>query len=319
MVSLMRRSIPFVISALFLILIGCGVYRKSQIAIAPPIYDPIAYYHKSSVVWDALSKGNPAGTLNGVKANRPPGTALLLYPFGFKASVRSFLFRSVFVPIALWTLALAIAVAAIARRTSDAVVGSCVAVGLATLPLFYHFEYSDAFTALYQISNNWGLVDPLQGAVAAVAVCLLVVGINKGSVSLCVAGWLSSALTFFIKPSGSLIMAVTIGITAVELTIRYLRHPEQARLTLRLAAWVFLSCIPIFGLAFWAAFGSDYLREEFGTCWPQSDGDIADDLGRSGPHRSFCSIHCSGNRMVVVLSYGLLPDSLEHRHCNEHR
>ena len=61
-------------------------------AIAPPIYDPIAYYHKAKVVWDSIARGNFSGMLNGVKANRPPGSSLLLYPFGFKPSVRSFLF-----------------------------------------------------------------------------------------------------------------------------------------------------------------------------------------------------------------------------------
>lgn len=257
----MHRSIPFAIAGLFLILVGCGVYKKAGLAVAPPIYDPIAYYHKATVVWSALSKGNLAGTLNGVKANRPPGSSLLLYPFGFKPSVRSFLFRSVLVPIVLWTLAIAIAVAAVARGSSDAVVGGCLAVGLATLPLFYHFEHNDFFNSLYQISANWGLVDPLQGAVAALAVCLLVVGIGRGSLPLCIGGWLSSALTFFIKPSGALVMGATIGVAAIEFLIRYLRHPEQRRSILKFAGWAFLSCLTVFGLAFWAAFGSDYLGE----------------------------------------------------------
>ena len=260
--SLMHKSIPFVVAALFLISTGGGIRNKAYTAVAPPIYDPIAYYHKSRVVWDALSKGNFAGTLNGVKANRPPATALLLYPFGFTNSVRSFLFRSALLPIVLWTIALAIAVAVVVQRVSDAIVGGCLAVGLATMPLFYHFEYSDAFAQLYQISNQWGLVDPLQGAVAALAVCLLVVGIEKDSLLLCVGGWLLAALTFFIKPSGSLVMAATMGIAAIEFVIRYLRYPEQRQFTLRFARWVFLSCVPIFGLAFWAAFGSDYLRKE---------------------------------------------------------
>ena len=72
--SLMHKSIPFVVGVLFLISIGGGIRNKAYTAVAPPIYDPIAYYHKSRVVWDALSKGNFAGTLNGVKANRPPAT-----------------------------------------------------------------------------------------------------------------------------------------------------------------------------------------------------------------------------------------------------
>ena len=268
----MQRSIPFAIGALFLILVAFGVYKKSALAVAPPIYDPIAYYHKAAVVWSALSKGNLAGTLNGVKANRPPGTALLLYPLGFEASVRGFLFRSVFAPIVLWMLALTVTVAALAHRTSDGVVGGCLAVGLATVPLFYQFEYSDVFNGLYQVTNNWGFVDSLQAAVSALAVCLLVVGIEKGSLPLCIGGWLSASLTFFIKPSGSLVMAATMAVAAIELVIRYIRYPEQRRLTLRFAGWVFLSCLPIFGLAFWAAFGSDYLSKEMVSASVKAQG-----------------------------------------------
>ena len=184
--SLLHKSIPFVFGALFLVSVSWGIRNKAYTAVAPPIYDPIAYYHKSRVVWDALSKGNFAAMLNGVKANRPPGTALLLYPFGFSNSVQSFLFRSAFLPIVLWTLALVISVAVVVHRKSDAIVGGCLAVGLGTMPLFYQFEYSDAFANLYQIANQWGLVDPLQGAVAALAVCLLMVGIEKGLLSLCI-------------------------------------------------------------------------------------------------------------------------------------
>ena len=96
---------------------------------------------------------------------------------------------------------------------------------------------------------------------AALAVCLLVVGIDKNSLLLCVGGWLLAALTFFIKPSGSLVMAATMGIATIEFVLDIFVIRTSA-LTLRLAAWVFLSCIPIFGLAFWAALGSDYLRKE---------------------------------------------------------
>ena len=93
------------------------------------------------------------------------------------------------------------------------------------------------------------------------AVCLLVVGIKKGSLPLCIGGWFFSALSFFIKPSGGLVMAAMIGIAAIELIIRYLRHPEQIRSMLKFAAWVLLSCIPVYGFAFWTAFGSDYLGD----------------------------------------------------------
>src|SRR4029077_2904897 len=98
--------------------------------------------------------------------------------------------------------------------------------------------------------------------VSALAVCLLVVGIKQGSFWLCTAGWFASTLSFFIKPSGSLVMAATIGVAAVELAIRHFRHPEQLWSTLKFAGWVFLSCFVLFGLALWAALGSDYMSKD---------------------------------------------------------
>ena len=92
-------------------------------AVAPPVYDPIGYYCKARAVWDALSRGDLPGTLNGAMPQRPPGSVLLLYPFGFTPSIPGFLFRSVFTPIVIWTLALAITVATSACRKSDAVAG----------------------------------------------------------------------------------------------------------------------------------------------------------------------------------------------------
>ncbi len=258
----MYRVIPFAIGALFLIFVGCGIYEKTRIAVAPPVYDPMGYYCKARAVWDALSRGDLPGTLNDVMPQRPPGSVLLLYPFGFTPSIPGFLFRSVFTSIAIWILALAITIAASARRKSDAVVGACLVVGLATLPLFYQFEFHDSFLKLYQVTNEWGMVDGLQGSVSALAVCLLVSGIVRNSLSLCIAGWLSAALSLFIKPSGALVMAATIGIAAIELAIKCLRHPEQRRLTLKFAAWLFLSCLSVFGLAFWVALDSAYLDKQ---------------------------------------------------------
>jgi len=86
----MQRSIPFAIGALFVSIIGRGIYTKAQMAVAPPIYDPISYYIKAKLVWDALSRGDFAGTLNGALAIRPPGSTLLLYPLGFHFFIRGF-------------------------------------------------------------------------------------------------------------------------------------------------------------------------------------------------------------------------------------
>jgi len=105
-------------------------------AVAPPIYDPIGYYARAQLVLNALAKRDLHGVLNGPMSARPPGTAFVLYPFGFKASIHRFLFRSVFAPILIWVAALGIPIITRVSRRSDAILGSAVIVGLATMPLF---------------------------------------------------------------------------------------------------------------------------------------------------------------------------------------
>ena len=117
-------------------------------AVAPPIDDPIGYYARAQLVSNALAKGDLHCVLNGPMSARPPGTAFVLYPFGFKASIHRFLFRSVFAPILIWVAALGIPIITRVSRRSDAILGSAVIVGLATMPLFYHFELNEAVAAL---------------------------------------------------------------------------------------------------------------------------------------------------------------------------
>src|SRR6202011_227408 len=95
----MSKAALILIVCIFLVLIGGGIWKRTRMAVAAPIYDPISYYCRAELVWDAIAKGDLHGILNGPMAQRPPGTAFLLYPFGFKPSIRSFLFRSVFLPI----------------------------------------------------------------------------------------------------------------------------------------------------------------------------------------------------------------------------
>lgn len=154
-------------------------------------------------------------------AQRPPGMALVLYPFGFKASVHSFLFRSVFAPILIWAIALSIPIAARVNCRSDALLGSALIVGLTTMPLFYHFEVNEEFTKIYNVTNQWGLVDSLEGALAALAVSFLYFGITNRSIKWCAIGWVVCAFSFFIKPSGLLVMIALVGVVTVELVVRF--------------------------------------------------------------------------------------------------
>jgi hypothetical protein len=258
----MSKALLILIVSIFLVLIGGGIRKRVHMAVAPPIYDPISYYGDAELVWSALGKGDLHGILNGPMAARPPGTALLLYPLGFTASVHSFLFRSVFAPILIWAIALCVPIATRVRCLWDALLGSALVVGLVTMPLFYQFQYSEMFEKVYNVTNQWGMVDSLQGAIAALATSLLCFGIAKSSIKWSAGGWFVGAFSFFIKPSGLLIMMALVGVAAVELLVRLFDSHSDRHAVLKRAAMVYFIGFSVFGLALWAALGSDYMSRE---------------------------------------------------------
>jgi hypothetical protein len=258
----MSRTFLILIVSIFLVLIGGGIWKRTHMAVAPPIYDPITYYMRAELVWEALAKGDLHGILNGPMAQRPPGTALVLYPFGFIASVRSFLFRSVFAPILIWAIALSIPIATKVSCRWEALLGGSLIVGLATMPLFYQFEINEPFSKAYTISAEWGLVDSLEGAIAALAISVLCFGIANRSIKWCAIGWLVCVFSFFIKPSGLLIMMALVGVATVEFVVLFFGRHSNRRAILKLAALVYFIGFSIFGVALWLAFSSDYMSRE---------------------------------------------------------
>jgi hypothetical protein len=258
----MNKATLIVIVCIFLAVLGGGIWKRTHMAVAPPIWDPISYYSRAELVWSALAKGDLHGILNGPMAVRPPGTAFVLYPIGFKPSIRSFLFRSVFAPILIWAIALFIPIATQVKSRSDAFLGSAFIIGLISLPLFYHFEFSDAFTKVYVVANQWGMVDSLEAAIAALATSLLCMGIAKESVKWCSLGWFVCAFSFFIKPSGLLVMMALVGVATVELFIHFFGTRSSRRVFLKLAAPAYLVGLSIFCVALWLALSSDYMSRE---------------------------------------------------------
>lgn len=258
----MSKALLVLIVSIFLVVIGGGIWERTHMAVAPPIYDPISYYARAELVWSALVKGDLHGILNGSLAVRPPGTALVLYPFGFKPSIHSFLFRSEFVPILIWVIALSIPIVTRVTSRWDALLGSALIAGLATMPLFYHFELNETFTKVYNVSNQWGLVDSLEGAITALAISLLCVGVANGSIKWCAIGWFVGAFSFFIKPSGLLVMIALVGVATLEFVVRFFGSHSNRRAILKFAVLVYFIGFCIFGVALWLAFGSDYMSRE---------------------------------------------------------
>src|SRR5262245_15964650 len=123
-----------------LVFLAIGIHRKTSQAIAPPIYDPLGYIQKGHSIWNQVSDRKLRNPLNAVPAFRPPGVVPFAFPFGYSPRFNSFLFWNTFSPIVLWVVALWLALRKQIQTTTDRWNGIALCVGLASLPLFYHFE-----------------------------------------------------------------------------------------------------------------------------------------------------------------------------------
>jgi len=216
-----------------------ALHIKTRLTVAPPICDPISYYCKSKAVWDAMEHREYRNIMN-VWSLRPPGTALILYPMGFNPSIKSFLFRATYAPVLIWGIALLILLVPLIRNRSDAWGATAISGALLSMPLFYHFELSKEFSDYYGDAFQWGMVDGLQASLAALAVALCYWGINKGSRLLCTVSWFVAVLTFFVKPSGILIIGCLFAISLSELFIMWRREPASRGLVVRLGLFSLL-------------------------------------------------------------------------------
>jgi hypothetical protein len=252
-----QKIIPVVVVALLLAGLAGGISKKTRASVAPPIYDPISYSSKCKATWKTIGKKNYSGALN-IEPHRPPGTAFILYPAGFKKSVKKFLFRSVFSQIAIWTATLVLLVVPLVRSRLDAALGTALMMGFMCLSLFYQFQRSE----VYAVDYEWGLVDALEGTVAALAVALMVRGVECKSWRLCWLSWFVAAYTLFIKPSGLLVMMMK-AMGGVELVILFLAEARERRGgVLRLGAWMFSGAILIYGGALALAMNSPYMDRQ---------------------------------------------------------
>jgi len=244
-----------------LCIIALGVHKKAYQAVAPPVYDPMGYYSKSQITWEAICNRQWEKIFNQLPS-RPPGTALILYPFGFVPSIQSFLFRSIQAPVVIWALALISILLPRVKDLKGALAGSFLTAGLLAMPVFYHFEFPIDTQKGYGISVQWGLVDVLQGSVGALALALLFTGVSKRINALIVLGWLTGAYTFFIKPSGILIQGCLLLIFFAETAILWKQGVDNKRKFLLKAITILVLGVGITALSIWLAVSSGYLSKE---------------------------------------------------------
>jgi len=250
-----------IIICVFLIAIAVGVRKKAYETVAPPIYDPIGYYAKSHSVWDSINKGKLAEVFTKIPT-RPPGTVLILYPNGFIPSIKSFLFRSAFAPIAIWALALIIIILPKIKNLKEMLTGLSLTLGFIALPIFYHFEIPVTPERSLESPSQWGLVDVLEGSVGALALGFLYTGVTKKNKAMIIIAWIVSAYSFFIKPSGVLVMGFLFLIYLAEVFI-LCKKEEQNKTIFRISHTVlFVIGIIITIAAIFLAVSSGYLSKE---------------------------------------------------------
>ena len=209
--------LPLLILVLCLAVLGIGIYKKTTRAIAPPIYDPMAYYTKGAMVWREWSNGRLVNPFNIGPTSRPPGTMLLTSPLGFSPDFRAFFFRSIYVPVIVFVFGFWVLAESQVRRPDQRWASLVGALMLSSLPMFYQFERNSAFRSPY----DWGYMDCFLGAVAVLATALLIVSVRRCSVGLGAAGIAAAAFTLLVKPAGLVLFPVFCLLWLTELLATY--------------------------------------------------------------------------------------------------
>lgn len=210
-----RRYIPVLLLCLLLSLAGIGIYRKAHQAVAPPMYDAIEYYMKAGNVWAALKSGHSFNLMKVVPTFRPPGTVLFLYPLGFKPEFQGMLFRVVFVPLVLFILAFWIVANPLAPDGRGRWLNFGAAAALASLPLFYQFEYNEQLPSAVW----WGLMDTPVASLSALALAFMLASVNKRGIGLAICGGGLAAFTLLVKPVGFFLIPLVLWHWMVEVVV----------------------------------------------------------------------------------------------------
>lgn len=243
---------------LWFLFVGAAVWGHAARSTQPPIYDALTYARKAKHVWAAVEGGQVLELLDTRPSDRPPGSVLMSYPFGFDGTFHGFHFRSVFIPVLLAYLA--VWIAGSSENSSRTAAWTLVRLGLcvSSMPILFQFEYSDALPS----PVYWGLVDNFTAGVSAVAAAATLRALGRPSLAWWGVALLASALSFLVKPAGLFTMGLVTGcfVTLAGLKTLSPRVPdgEKGRCRRFLFGGLLLAIV-IQGGTLAAAFASAYL------------------------------------------------------------
>jgi hypothetical protein len=208
---------------LCLVILSVGVCKHVNRSGQPPLYDAVSYMQKAKAFWDMVASGHWENPLNLAPVTRPPGTVLMSYPFGFSLDYKGFLARSVLLPLLLFVAALYVAAFRPRMSRTEHIDLATVAMILASLPSFYHFEAAEGFAPTY-----WGLVDNYLAGVGALAFATGYRAVLRGSWLLLSLASVITGLCIMIKPAGVVVAPVIITLLVILKIANDLNRPGRS-------------------------------------------------------------------------------------------
>lgn len=255
----LREWLPHIAVLLWILFLGVTLWNHAHRAQLPPVYDAFTYFAKAFNVWSGLHARPMVNPLNAVPSIRPPGTVLMSYPFGFSPDFRPFFFRSVFIPILCFVLALYLAAFDRVKSSSYQWNLAIMAIFLSALPLFYHFELSD----LLPSPEYWGLVDPFLAGIAALAAGASVRSLRARSFGWWVIAVAFAAFSLLIKPAGAVVIGALDLAWGCALVIECYKASSASRRKLAmLLVTGTLAAVVIEAAVAFTCFRSQYLSRE---------------------------------------------------------
>jgi hypothetical protein len=183
-----------------------GAWNASRQTEYPPIHDVLSYTTKAENVWAELRQGKFTGLLGVEQTIRPFGTSLLGYPFGYDNDFRAFYWRTVAFPACFAALGafFAALAAGASWKSPSAWLLACLA---GMLPMWWAFDPIGWRSIIVRPVSHWGMMDGMQGGLAALATGLLLLGWRRNSALAAFAGIFLSGATLLIKPVGVFLIA----------------------------------------------------------------------------------------------------------------
>jgi hypothetical protein len=220
MYSLIRSKwkswFPSLIVVIWLLYLAITIWEHATLSQHPPLYDGLSYFLKGKNFWDLIWQHHIFNPFVW-PSDRPPGTILMSFPFGYD-NFQAFHFRSVFFAIVLSAIAGWISLQGNSSKAESAAVCMALILAFTSLPMFYALEPNSALASNF----TWGHVDTFFASLAALAAAASLRSLHERSSGWLIFGVTTASFSLWIKPAGLVVMALLAGVWFVAAVSRIL-------------------------------------------------------------------------------------------------